>query len=69
MSLDAATYPKTGKVAFDEMGAVFTMSVTLEPSHDYSFGLNWQGGGAFQSQDGVPLKQVVVRFRTAAAAR
>lgn len=65
--VDASRYPKIGSAGFDESGAVFTMSVTLEPSHDYEFGLNWLGGGSFQSRDGVLLKQVIVRFRTGAA--
>jgi hypothetical protein len=64
MRLGSATYPKTGTVSFDETGTVFTMPVTLEPSHNYEFGLNFLGGGSFLSQDGVRLEQVVVRFRT-----
>ena len=60
-------FPKVGKVAFDATGTVFTIPVTLEADRDYEIALNWPGGGSFASDDGVPLKYVLLHFHTRAA--
>ncbi len=67
IKLDAAKFPRIGRVSFDESGTAFTIPVALEPAHNYEFALNWPGGGNFRSQDGAALEQFIVRFRTAGA--
>jgi hypothetical protein len=64
MQTNAALFPKVLRVAYDETVTVLTMTVKLEPAHDYEFALNAASGGAFQSAEGVPLAAVRVRFRT-----
>lgn len=60
-------FPKISNPHFDDAGMVFSMNVQLEAGHEYEFGLNWLGGGAFLSEERVPLQYMVVHFRTAAA--
>lgn len=57
-------FPRVGRVNFDKSGMVFTIPVTLESDHDYEIALNWPGGGSFASEDGVPLKYVLLHFHT-----
>ena len=56
--------PRFGRVRFNEAGTSVTMTVALEPDHDYQLRLSWPGGDAFTSADGVPMQAVTVRFRT-----
>ena len=56
--------PAFGVGHFDETGTVFTAPMTLEADREYEFHLNWPGGGAIASGEGVLLKHVRVRFRT-----
>ena len=57
-------FPRVGRVSFDKTGMVFTIPVTLEADRDYEMALNWPGGGSFASEDGVPLKYVLLHFHT-----
>lgn len=58
-------FPKlTGQVYFDATRRIFTMPVELRPDWNYEFGLNADSNTAFQSEDGVPLIPVVVKFKT-----
>lgn len=55
-----------GKCAYDSICTTWTCPIKLKPDWDYKFRLNAQPKFmAFQSQEGVPLKPVVVSFRTA----
>jgi hypothetical protein len=58
-------FPKSaGPVGYDATRKVFTMPVTLEPDKEYHFGLNSEQFAAFQSEEGIPLAPVEVRFKT-----
>jgi hypothetical protein len=58
-------FPKgAGPVGYDAARKVFTMPVTLEPDKEYRFGLNSGRFNAFQSEQGIHLAPVVVRFKT-----
>ena len=57
--------PKSaGPVGYDAARKVFTMPVALQPGKDYLFGLNAEQYLGFQSEQGIPLAPVVVRFKT-----
>jgi hypothetical protein len=58
-----------GPVGYDSERKVFTMPVELQPDKEYRFGLNAEGYLGFQSQEGIPLAPVVVRFKTGQASR
>jgi hypothetical protein len=45
------------------------MPVGLETGKEYFFGLNAEGYLGFQSQEGIPLAPVVVRFKTTRTGR
>jgi hypothetical protein len=53
-----------GQVSFDAARRVFTMPVKLKPDWEYEFGLNANDNTAFQSEEGVPLIPVTVKFKT-----
>ena len=58
-------HPKSaGPVGYDAARKVFTMPVALEPNKEYVFGLNSEQYHNFQSEPGIPLAPVVVRFKT-----
>jgi hypothetical protein len=58
-------FPKgAGPVGYDAARKVFTMPVTLQPAKEYRFGLNSERFHAFQSEEGIPLAPVEVRFQT-----
>jgi hypothetical protein len=58
-------FPKgAGPVHYDAARKVFTMPVALEPDKEYRFGLNSGRFNAFQSEEGVRLTPVEVRFKT-----
>ncbi len=58
-------FPKgAGPVSYDTARKVFTMPVALEPGKEYRFGLNSERIRAFQSEEGIPLAPVEVRFKT-----
>lgn len=57
-------FPPTGEPSFDDSGTVLTVPVTLEPNRTYRLGLNFEGGGAFRSTEGVRLAPVPVEFST-----
>jgi len=70
MSPDALNKdPRFAAPRFDRTGALLTLPVALEPNHEYQFPLRWPDGRAFLSADGVPLPDVMVHFRTRAAAQ
>lgn len=47
----------------------FSMAVTLEPNHDYLFGINSNRFKNFRSKDGVAVSPIRFRFRTGPDAR
>lgn len=58
-------YPETvGKPHYDAQRRTWTVSVKLKPDWDYEFWLNAGQYQSFQSEEGVPLKSVPVKFRT-----
>jgi hypothetical protein len=58
-------FPKgAGPVHYDAARKVFTMPVALQPDKEYHFGLNSERFHAFQSEEGIPLAPVEVRFKT-----
>jgi len=58
-------YPETvGKPHYDEQRKTWTVEVELKPDWDYEFWLNAGQYQSFQSDEGVPLKSVAVKFRT-----
>jgi carboxyl-terminal processing protease len=65
------TFPKIpeGKTAsWSDDGLTCTLPVALEPDHDYQLGLNSVTHKNFTSKWGVPLEEVVYKFRTRSAA-
>jgi hypothetical protein len=55
----------TGQPHYDEQRITWTLPVKLKPGWKYEFYLNLPGDyQAFQSEEGVPLKPVLVRFKT-----
>ena len=48
---------------------VFTALVALQPEKEYVFGLNAERFPGFQSEEGIALAPVVVRFKTGPAER
>ncbi len=61
----AAIFPEiTGKSTLDETRTVVTLPVHLAPAHTYALVLDARYGRGFRSEKGVPLKQVVLKFRT-----
>jgi hypothetical protein len=62
-------YPETvGKPHYDAKRTIWSVQVKLKPDWDYEFWLNAGQYQSFQSEEGVPLKSVPVKFRTAPAA-
>lgn len=58
-------FPKTtGKPSYDTDCRVLTLPVKLEPNWSYEFWLNRGRFDSFQSEDGVKLASVHVRFKT-----
>jgi hypothetical protein len=58
-------YPETvGKPHYDTQRTTWSIPVKLKPDWDYEFWLNSGQYQSFQSEKGVPLKSVSVRFRT-----
>lgn len=58
-------YPETaGKCHYDEERKVFTLPVQLKPGWKYRFWLNRGEYSSFQSEDGVELQSVEVKFQT-----
>jgi hypothetical protein len=58
-------FPKgAGPVHYDAARKIFTMPVALQPDKEYHFGLNSERFHAFQSEEGIPLAPVEVRFKT-----
>jgi len=61
-----APFPEIrGKLSFDPERKVLTIPVQLEPNTRYEYWLNRGRFMAFQSEDGVQLRPVRVRFQTA----
>jgi hypothetical protein len=58
-------YPKFGKPAYDEGMTTLNIDVQLEPGHDYEFRLNCAPG--FVSQEGIAMKEVMVKWHTRSA--
>lgn len=56
--------PALSRPGWDATRTRFSLGVTLEPGRSYEFSLNTPTGGSFRTEDGVPLRQVLVRFRT-----
>jgi hypothetical protein len=62
-------YPSsTGKCHYDAQRTTWTAPVKLKPGWKYEFYLNTAQAQGFQSEEGVPLKPVLVRFKTQAEA-
>ncbi len=62
-------YPETvGKPRYDAQRTTWSVDVKLKTNWDYEFWLNAGQYQSFQSEDGVPLKSVAVKFRTGAKA-
>jgi hypothetical protein len=60
-----AHFPEiAGRPSFDETGKVLTLPVKLKPGWTYRFSLNDDGGGAFKSREGVPLRRQDITFTT-----
>lgn len=58
-------FPKvTGEPVFNEARTILTLPIQLRPAWDYAFRLNGGRFQAFQSEAGVPLASVSVKFRT-----
>lgn len=53
-----------GAPAYDAARTTWTVPVRLQPEHSYRFLLNSDRFRAFQSEDGVSLESVTVRFQT-----
>ncbi len=53
-----------GKPSYDESRRTWSVQVKLKPDWDYEFSLNSGKFQAFQSEEGVPLEPVRVKFRT-----
>jgi hypothetical protein len=53
-----------GAPAYDAARTTWTVRVRLQPEHRYQFMLNSDRFRAFQSEDGVSLEPVTVRFQT-----
>lgn len=56
-----AAFPVVKQPGFGADAHFYTYQVALQPGHSYSFVLN---GGGFQDEQGYPLKQYEVKFRT-----
>jgi hypothetical protein len=54
-------FPVVKQPGFGSDKQVYTYQVALQPGHSYSFVLN---GGGFQDENGYPLQQYEVKFRT-----
>lgn len=65
VTLDRSQFPKIGAPSYDEARKVLTVPVTLEPGHEYRFGLNGPNFAGFVADDGMPLLPMEVTFRTA----
>jgi hypothetical protein len=62
---DAFELPEVaGKPSYDAQRTTWTTPVRLKPGSSYRFMLNSENYHGFQSQDGVPLDPVTVRFKT-----
>jgi hypothetical protein len=67
MCRDGANCPKgTGKPCYDSRRTTCTIPVELKPDCEYVFRLNAPHYQGFQSEEGVPLKSVLVSFKTRA---
>jgi hypothetical protein len=59
-------HPETiGRPCYDERRTTWTIPVKLKPDWEYEFRLNYGKFDSFRSEEGVPLKPVLVKFRTA----
>jgi beta-lactamase regulating signal transducer with metallopeptidase domain len=59
--------PEGKKASWSDDGLTCTLPVVLEPDHDYQLGLNNVTFKNFASKWGVPLEEVVYKFRTRSA--
>jgi hypothetical protein len=57
-------FPKTSDPRYDAAHKVFTITIALEPDHDYELWLNSERFQSFRAENGEPLAPVHLRFRT-----
>jgi hypothetical protein len=59
------TFPESaGNPTWDAEGKVLSFPVHLKPGTTYRFGLNAEDMYGFQDRDGLPLRPIIVSFRT-----